>query len=108
MFVIDPAPTFDAQVNITQPGKTDAAVLNLTFKYQDAEELATWTAGLAGRKDVDALSDIVLGWRDVATASGALPFSKDNLGLVLTKYHTAAEEIYSAYFSQLKASRQKN
>lgn len=103
MLTLDPNPTFDAQVKLTVPGATSPATVGITFKYQTKSELEAWLAEIASKPDADVLTDIVLGWSEIAA-----PFTPENLGKLLDKYPASGRELLDSYFKNLVESRVKN
>ena len=108
MFTLQPKPTFKAEVLIHGPGGGDAK-LKLEFAHLGKKALKEFydsmkvEEGAEPRDDLDAISEIVVGWDGVDT-----PFSKDALAKLLDNYPSAAFSILEAYSGAVFEAKRKN
>lgn len=109
MFKINPSPTFRARVPLTIPGEETRAVVDFTFRHKGRVAFAAWWESIDGRKDVEILADIIVGWSGVLDDKGdEIAFSSEALTQVLDHYPASAMEIHAAYRKALWESREKN
>lgn len=112
MFCITPAPTFEAPLKLAVPGKSEPAVMHVTWKHKTADEAEAWTkrCSNAERSQIlGLLMEVMAGWRDVFTADGnAVPFGDAALGQLLQAYPGADAVVLATYIKELSAARQKN
>lgn len=108
MFVLQPKPTFKADVTIPSPD--GEGKIKFEFKHKGRKALAEFLQSLAakegeneGRSDADALSEIVADWSGVDTK-----FSLEALEQLLDAYPTAAKAIFDAYLPAMMEGRVKN
>jgi hypothetical protein len=105
MFVIQPKPTFKIKVEIPTP--TGPGVINIEFAHKGRKALAKFLEGAseegANVQDIDALSEIVVGWDGVDQA-----FSKKALEDLLDAYPAAGKALFDAYLPALIEGRVKN
>ena len=102
MFKIDPNPTFTASVSVHVPGQ-GAGTFIAEFVYLDQAARKDYLAALGGKSNLEALSEIVVGWNDMDA-----PFSPANLEKLLNKYDTAAKGFFKAFFDELTGAPAKN
>lgn len=108
MFIIQPNPEFEFDVQLRQPGGEHKA-LRLRARWMPQSATARWLENAGGRDDADILAEVIVGWAGVAERDGAaMPFSRDALAVLLDNYHGAAREIFSAYLSELRGAKEKN
>ncbi len=61
MFKIDPNPTFTASVSVHIPGQGAGSFI-AEFVYLDQAARKDYIAALGGKTNLEALSEIVVGW----------------------------------------------
>jgi len=110
MISLNPAPTFPADVDITEPGATDTLKVAFVFKHKGRKELDEFIsrpakAKEAGQelKDPEYLGEIVVAWPGVDA-----PFTPENFATFLEQRPASGHEIYRAYLRALTESRVKN
>jgi hypothetical protein len=103
MLKLTPNPTFDAPVHLPIPGQKESAVINFKFRYKNTDEVTEFTARIAGRPDLEVLTEIVVGWSGVEA-----DFSESALGELLKNYHGLAMLITKAYYGELYKARAGN
>ena len=105
MFVLQPKPTFKAEVSI--PTVEGEGKITFIFKHKGRKALKEFfdmlTSESAERDDVDSLIELVDGWSGVDEK-----FSKEALATLLDNYPGSAMAIFSAYNGALLEGRQKN
>lgn len=94
MLKLVPDASFEVPVQIPVPGKDKDVVIRVKFKYLDRDELKDYLDSLSaeGKRDDDALGEIVLGWKGVDAE-----YSEDNLRVLLRKYPMAAASFFTAF-----------
>lgn len=102
MFKLEPNPTFLAPVKIHVPGQGDGQI-EIEFRYLDRAAREAFFASLAGRTNIDALAEIVVGWREIDA-----PFSRANLEKLLDTYPSAAAAIFAVYVAEIHGAAAKN
>lgn len=109
MFRLTPDPTFACQVQITVPGQTEQAKLDLVFRHKGRKALREWIDGAKDRRDGPFLAEVIESWSGVENAKGEpVDFSADSLDELLDEYQASGEEIFSAYLRALTEARGKN
>lgn len=103
MFKITPNPTFWAKAQLSIPGEAKPASIDVQFKHLGREALKEFFEGLEGKQDIDALAQIVTGWRGVD-----VEFSIENLTLLLDNYPSAAMSFFNAFRKEALESKEKN
>lgn len=103
MFKLQPNPTFKAPVEIHVAGQAKPARIEVEFKYLKRDEMADFFSTLSGRKDEDALADIVVGWSGVDA-----PYSVEALAQLLNNYLPAARALFDAFMTGLNEAKEKN
>ena len=105
MFVLQPKPTFKADVVINTPG--GEGKIKFEFKHMGRKALKAFFESLGegdnARPDNEALMDIVSGWEGVDEK-----FSAESLDTLLDNYPSAARAIFEAYNKGLFEGKQKN
>ncbi len=94
MLQLVPDASFEVPVHIPVPGKDKDTIIRVKFKYLDREELKDYleSLGQEGKKDDDALLEIVIGWKGVSAE-----FSEENLRTLLRKYPMAAASFFTSF-----------
>lgn len=94
MLQLVPDASFEVPVHIPVPGKDKDTVIRVKFKYLDRDELREYLDSLSaeGKRDDDALLEIVVGWKGVSAE-----FSEENLRILLRKYPMAAAAFFNAF-----------
>lgn len=109
MFKLNPAPEFIAPVLLTVPGLPEPLQISVTFRYKNATALQAWSASAQGKTDVQFLHEVILAWSGVQGADGTdEPYSLTALSTLHENYPNALQEIYNAYWAELKESKTKN
>lgn len=103
MLKLNPDPQFVADVELTVPGKQETATVTFTFRYKGKKELDTFWAERADQEDADTLAEIITDWSGVD-----VPYSQENLRLLLDNYPAASSEIVGVYIRELFESKVKN
>ena len=105
MFVLQPKPTFKADVTIPTP--TGEGKISFEFKHKGRKALRAFfeslSSGENAREDSEALLDLIQGWSGVDEA-----FSPEALETLLDNYPSSAKAIFEAYNKGLFEGRQKN
>jgi hypothetical protein len=105
MFVLQPNPTFKRIV--TFPTPSGEAKITFEFKHKGRKALKAFFASIGegenARTDSDALQELIHTWFEVD-----VPYSPENLELLLDNYPNAASEIFEAYHKGLFEGKQKN
>ena len=70
MFKLNPAPTFKATVDVSQPGDAPSLQLEVVFRHRGRAELVALMDDIAsskesGKTDAEALGQIIESWVDV-------------------------------------------
>lgn len=102
MFKLEPNPTFFAPVKIHVPGQGDGQI-EVEFRYLSPAARKSYFASLAERSNIDALAEIVVGWREIDA-----PFSRENLESLLDTYPSAAAAIFAVYVAEIHGAAAKN
>lgn len=114
MFKLNPAPTFKATVDVSQPGDAPSLQLEVVFRHRGRAELVALMDDIAnskqaGKTDAEALGQIIETWVDVVDADGAaVPYSSAALDRLLDAYPAAGADILRAYWMELTKAKQKN
>lgn len=120
MFKIVPNPTFTCDVPLSVPGEEKPALLKFIFRHKTRTQLNEYQArsydlalqaGQEGAAElyVDYLAEIIDGWAGLQDAKGAaMPYTRENLALLLDQYASAGPEIVRAYRRQLADARSGN
>ena len=109
MFIIDANPTFSAPVSFNLPGDNGVPVVQsftATFNRLSQSKIDTMLADPT-TKDVAMATALLSGWTGIQAAGADLPFTPDNLNLVLD-VQGAATAIVSSYFQAYKDASAKN
>lgn len=101
MFKLDPNPTFWATVSIRVPG--GIGKFDIQFKHLLQAEREKYTESLKGKSNLDALAELIVGWRDVDAE-----YSRDNLERLLNEYPDAVRAITSCYWEEITGAAIKN
>lgn len=100
-FVLDPAPTFKATVNIPVHGGTTAPVV-FEFKHRDREALEQFTKSVGERPVEDTVMDVAVGW-DLEDS-----FDADSIKKLCKNYMGAPSAIADAYYGEIYQRRLGN
>lgn len=103
MFKLQPKPTFVCKVPVPVAGEERPAEVKFEFNHFNREKLTEYLASLPGREDIDSLSEIVVGWKDVDA-----DFSDENFKTFLSNYPGAALCIVKKYVSESLEAKTKN
>lgn len=102
---INPAPEFEAAVNISTPGAAPQKLL-VRYRYQQKQAALDWFRAVKGREpgtEAATLAEVIVGW------SGCdVPYSLENLGLLIANYHQADTELLMGYLAGLRGARAGN
>lgn len=105
MFVLQPKPTFKAEVVIPTP--TGEGKITFEFKHKGRKALKAFFESLGegdtARPDSEALLDLIADWSGVDEK-----FSPEALDMLLDNYPSSAKAIFEAYNKGLFEGRQKN
>ncbi len=108
MFTLKAPATFKTTVALSTPGEATADPIRVEFRHKSRTQLADFVAKAAsGPEEVDLLDEVIVGWSLIDDA-GEVPYSKENLAILIDQYGPAATEIYRAYLKALNESRAKN
>lgn len=106
MFVLQPKPTFEADAVIPIPGEKEGKI-TFIFNHKGRKALREFYDSLDKdeklRTDVDALGELVAGWKGVDEK-----YSPAALETLLDSYPGAASNIFEAYNKGLVEGKQKN
>lgn len=106
MFVLQPKPTFNAEVLIAIPGGAEGKI-RFEFKHKGRKDLKAFFESLGegdtARPDSEALLDLVSDWTGVDEK-----FSPAALETLLDNYPSAAKSIFEAYNKALFEGKEKN
>lgn len=100
-FKLQAAPTFKAKVEIPVHGGK-AVPVEVEFKHRTKDQLTEWLDGAKGRKDTEALLDLIAGWELDD------PLNAESVELLVQNYAGAASAIVSAYVAELIQARRGN
>lgn len=105
MFVLQPKPTFEHEIVIPVPGGGEGK-FTVIFRHKGKKELNAFYEALGsetGRNDVDALAELIEGWKNVDEK-----YSRDALEKMLDAYPGAALALFEGYRVALFEGRRKN
>lgn len=103
MFKLSPNSSFWAKVPLSVPGAEKQTVIELEFKYLPKTAINTFLHSLEGKKDEEALLEIVLNWKGVDSE-----FSRENFSALINNYPASALEIFAAYRKETLEAKTKN
>ena len=101
MFKLEPNPTFWAPVEIHVPGQGKGS-FEVEYRYLDQDAARAFGMRLAEKDPFDAVAEIVVGWREMD-----VPFSRDNLRLLLKKY-AASAPLLRSFSREIFGAAEKN
>ena len=105
MFVLQPKPTFQAQVTI--PTTEGEGKITFEVKHKGRKQLLELLNSIGDgedrKTDAEALSELITDWHGVDEK-----FSKENLEFLIDNYPAAAKVIFDTYNKALFEGRQKN
>lgn len=102
-FVLDPAPTFKAKVDIPVHG-SDTVPVEFEFKHRsrDAMDELLSRVSSGSLKDVDSLQEVIVGWELDD------PFTAESIDKLVQNYQGAAQAIVRKYMSEITQARLGN
>lgn len=100
-FVLDPAPTFKAVVDIPLHGGETAPVI-FEFKHRTRDELEEFSKGVGERSVEDTVLDAAVGWELDD------PFNKESVAKLCANYMGAPNAIATTYYRELYQRRLGN
>lgn len=103
IFKLNPEPTFRAIIAIPSAGVAEGMELDIEFKRKTKDELAKYYSEIKGKKDLDALLEIMAGWHNCDAE-----FSKKALAALLQNYPAAASTIVNRYGAESIGARLGN
>lgn len=109
MFCIDPAPTFDCEVEVSMPGGV-TALLPLTFRHRTIRQVQDLQARMAadGLTDAQILGELIEAWQVKRADGSDVPYGSDALAELLDNFPAAGPEIYRGYVDALRKGRLGN
>lgn len=103
MFKLQPNPTFWARAEISVAGEAKPAQIEAEFKHLGREALRGYFEALEGKSDLDALAEILVGWKGVDE-----PYSAAALEVLLDNYPSAALGFFEAFRREALGAKAKN
>jgi hypothetical protein len=103
MFKIQNNPTFKTKAQISVPGQTRPAEIEVEFKYLTRKALKAYFDGISGKTDEEALGEIIVGWSGVDT-----DYSPEALAELLDNYPAAAGDLFEAFRREVLEAKRKN
>lgn len=100
-FVLDPAPTFKATVNIPVHGGETAPVV-FEFKHRDREALEVFTKGVGDRPVEESVLEVAVGWELDD------PFDAESVKKLCKNYMGAPSAIADTYYREIYQRRLGN
>ena len=90
-------PTFTAQVPIPVHGG-DPVKVGFTFKHRTQDEMAEWISQREGKKDIDAVMEMVTGWEfeEDFTPENVSALLQQRMGAGLSIFLVYTKELYQA------------
>ena len=101
VFKLDPAPTFDAAVDVPVHG-SDAVKVKFTFKHRSREQLEEFMQSMVGKSNAEAVMDVASGWELTDE------FNAENINKLCNNYMGAAYAIAQTYFAEIRQARLGN
>lgn len=98
---LNPNPTFNAKVEICQPGGEPVAV-EFTFKHRTRDEMDDFIKTLTDLSIEDQVMAVASGWELVE------PFNVENVKRLAQNYITAPAAIRDKYIAELIKAKEKN
>lgn len=102
VFKVDPDPTFWATVEIPMIGGK-VGKLEVEFKFKDRDAYSEFFTVNDGKKDIEALPEIVVGWRGADA-----PYSVEALGRLLRNYPLSGAAFIKTYRDSIWGALEKN
>lgn len=96
-------PTFKTKVGISIPGQAKPTDITVEFTYLTKKQVKDFFDHLEGKSDIDALSEIIVGWAGVDTA-----YSVEALAEMLDVYPSSARDLFSAFSQEVFEAKRKN
>lgn len=103
MFKLQPNPTFSTKVGISIAGQEKPEEIEVEYKYLTRPAVRAYFEGIGNKSDVEALSEIIVGWSGPDAAYGT-----DALDALLTNYPASAGELFETFRRELLESKRKN
>ena len=103
MLKLQPNPTFKTRVGISIAGQDAPAEIEVEYKYLGKGAVRDYFAGLAGKSDAEALTEIVVGWSGVDA-----PYDAAMLAALVDAYPAAAGDLFEAFRRELLEAKRKN
>ncbi|QZA80183.1 phage tail assembly chaperone [Deefgea piscis] len=103
MFKLQPKPTFKAKIALSIPGQDKQVEVTIEFKHLPRPQVKEFFDQLEGKKDHEALSEIVVGWDGIDA-----PFDHAALETLCVNYPTAGSELFAGFRKSFLESRTKN
>lgn len=103
MFKLQPKTTFWAKVPVSIPGETKPAIVEMEFKHLGREGLKSYFENLEGKKDAEALAEIIMNWRGVDAE-----FNPENLAELLENYPSASLSVFQTFRAESMEAKAKN
>lgn len=103
MFKLNPSPTFKSRVELTVPGQSAQAAIDIEWRHLSRTGIKRFFEGLADKSDAEALGQIIVGWSGIDAE-----YCAENLALLLDNYPTAGVELFDAFRRELMEARRKN
>lgn len=95
--------SFHAPVFISVAGNPKPVRIEAEFKFMGRKALQEYFDGIADKKDVEALSEILLGWKGVEAE-----FSPEALEKLLDSYPSAGGSFFEAFRKEVFEAKEKN
>ncbi|QKJ67484.1 hypothetical protein HQN60_12635 [Deefgea piscis] len=108
MFKLTPKPTFKAKVGLTMPGQEKQVEVTIEFKHLPRPQVKEFFETLEGKKDHEALGEIIVDWAGIVDDGAAVPFDSVALETLCTNYPTAAADLFVGFRKSFLESRAKN
>lgn len=103
MFKLKAEPTFWTKVGISVAGKEVPEEIDVEYRYLNRTGLKDFFTAVDGKKDVDALSEIIVNWK-----IPEVEYTRDNLEFLLEERPAAAQDLINKFRRELMESKQKN
>lgn len=113
MFTLDLSQTYWWPVKFKAPSQSGLALVDMSFEAEFKRFTTTAVDEMFQRAGTDRVADselareVIVGWRQVVGASGAIPFSAEALSLLL-EVPGAGSAIMRAFFESISKGAEKN
>lgn len=110
MFIIDPAPEFSGDVEITRIGHDTPALLRCTFRHRTVSQLRELERRMAadGLTDFQVLQDVLVRWEVQRKDGTDVPFDEAGFAELADHYPQAGPDIYRGFVDALRRGRLGN